>query len=72
MGCSNSSSDKNAVISPGPANHEPQVPKGVPEFDAYAINKYGFNLEIQQKIKEALGDYNLQLKIGYRYDHYSN
>ena len=72
MGCSNSSSEKNAVISPAPISATPRQPSALPEFDSYASNKYGFNLDIQQKIKEALGDSLLQMKIVYRYDYYSN
>ena len=44
----------------------------VAEFDDYAANKYGLTLEVQQKVKEALFDLNIQMKIGFRYDYYSN
>ena len=64
MGCSNSSSEKTAVIVP----QAPVKPRQTAEFDVYAGNKYGFTLEIQEKIKEALGDLNLKMKLSYRYE----
>jgi hypothetical protein len=66
MGCSNSSSEKTAVINPVPLR-----PPATPEFDNYASNKYGFTLEIQEKIKEALGDLDIKMKLSYRYEGYS-
>ncbi len=67
MGCSNSSSENTAVIIP----QVPPRPQPTPEFDNYASKKYGFTLEIQEKIKEALGDIDLKLKLSYRYEGYS-